>query len=391
MPLVILTDARTVDTLPKAAAGTISTAAFVAAAALFLTQHPADPEGVETGDNVFTVPFQPIDGSITFGVSGPAPSDYFFTIGVFQTNDCWAARAATDASTLTPECTWSPLVTDLYARYDSLAGTASTSGLQSDQWGGIYVLYLSPKTDAQVPSTTTIADPSTTSQISGQVGSAQWGGSFSYTASIIGAPGAVTARATFFPGDLTPVNVSLLSMGAIGATGSRRRLLAAPPGTTSTDVIASGLLLYNSEGNATFTPQGGALVFNDVSDTWVDQFYAVAYQYSGCAPTEIDKPTAYVNCTWKLLQTNIGLGYIQSTQAMLLGNLGGVWNSLYVLLSDSTVPGRPPTAPSPQVAAGSVSGGQQTALIVLTSISGAGLVVGLPAFVIIKGRLKRAR
>ncbi|GAQ91984.1 hypothetical protein KFL_008970040 [Klebsormidium nitens] len=308
---------------------------YIACAALFLTQTPADG----SGSALF---FAPDSGMLSFLVSGPAPSGSVYMIAGAQTMGCSASDAWQAAAGATaPGCAWRVTLAGLYARYDAITSTAATSALHPENWGGLYGLYLFKKAEIVVPSSTVTVDPANVSSIQGEAGSMEMGGVFGYEASVSGTEG-ITAFAAYFPGEIQPVDPT--DSGS-GGSGSRRRLLTdiTPTEATVTAPVASGLL-FLKQGNRTFAPNNGTLMFGGVSDAGVDSFFLSAFRYSNCTPQQLNKVTGFDGCVWTQVPHNITLAYNATAQTMALGNLGkGTWNSVYMLLSVSSLP--PPPAP----------------------------------------------
>ncbi|GAQ88775.1 hypothetical protein KFL_004580045 [Klebsormidium nitens] len=87
-------------------------------------------------------------------------------------------------------------------------------------------------------------------------------------------------------------------------------------------------------------------MFGGVSDAGVDYFFLSAFQYNDCTPQQLDKVAAFDGCLWTEVPHSITLAYNVTAQTMVLGNLGnGTWNSVYMLLSVSSLPLPPPPPP----------------------------------------------
>ncbi|GAQ90790.1 hypothetical protein KFL_006850040 [Klebsormidium nitens] len=366
---------------PPAVFTDVSAAAtsYVAASALVLTQTPAD----SSGSALF---FAPDSGTLAFPVSGPAPSGSVYMISGAQAMGCSASdawQAATGAAARA--CTWRATPAGLYARYDAVSNTAATSALRPENWGGIYGLYLFKKAEVVVPSSTVTVDPANATSIQGVAGSTEMGGVCGYAASVSGTEG-VTGFAAYYPGEIHPVNTS---PSVSGEGGSRRKLLS----TERTVPVASGLL-FLKQGNRTYGPDSGSLMFGGVSDAGVDSFSLSAFQYNNCTPRQLDSVTGFDGCVWTQVPHSITLNYNATAQTMVLENLGkGMCNNVYMLLSVSSVPPPPPPPPAitsspPRVNASGSSGGFLVPL--LGAIAGVSVVSGL-VFIAAGGRCKSRR
>jgi hypothetical protein len=282
---------------------------------------------------VFTAPFAPTLGAITFANLTSLPANTQYVVDVFQATGCdlWTLPGNSSTGNHTT-CVWSAAASNVSVSVDAASKTGTATVVA---FNGIYVLHTMavPAGESLASSATATVDlpnpktkPTITVSISNRV---------AVSASVVGATpsGAlatdpITGVAVYYKGASQPV--------------------ATLPASITPAAVAGVFFTQGKTAPGPFFPYTGSVTFSGVPAP-AGKYVADVYHVSGCAvampPTA---PSAYSGCTWAVVAQKSPVTYNQETQTAVINPAQSHWNGVFVLYSvDQALVPVPATSPPP--------------------------------------------